>query len=116
MKHSPKLKREINLFYQRAYIKGALFDGYIQTQKRSMITLMFNLHWIFITKIPSKFSTIIYDANIVEENFAEYKCLTLILSKEISDAQIVKQNFHEIVQGRFPLVYQLTLSLSYFQP
>ena len=69
--------------------KGSHLDGYIQSQKHIMMTLMFNLKfkllWTYITNRSSKFSIIIYSKKIIKKRFGEWKCLALILSEEISD-------------------------------
>ena len=68
-----QLKRERESFLlKKLKYKGFLLDNYTQIQKRSTITLMFELKfkllWIYITNRPFKFSTIIYSAKIISES------------------------------------------------
>ena len=57
--------------------------------KNSIMTLMFSfmfkLLWVYFTKRPSKFYTMIYSAKSLLKRFVEWKYLALILSEEISD-------------------------------
>ena len=87
MRHSQNFKGKLISFTRQCVYKDALLDSYIQIEKCSMIILMFKLklfEYISQNDLPN--SLLIFIAQRLSmKGFVEWKCLALVLSKNIID-------------------------------